>query len=73
MKSCNGDFRQFSAAAADALDLGVQEPVTLLRRRIDVGIVTVAATAGEFRAVHAVAAQPPAKSVTAKSVASRIG
>ena len=73
MNSRNGNFRLFSAAAADALDLGVQESVTLLRRRIDVGVIAVAAVAGEFGAVRGVAAKPPAKSVTAKPVASRVG
>jgi hypothetical protein len=55
-------------SAADALDLGVQEFVALLRCGLDVGVVGMAPVAREWRAVHAVAAHSPAESVAAARV-----
>jgi hypothetical protein len=53
-----------STAAADALDLGVQQLFTFIRRRLDVAVVAAAMPAGEFGSV---------RSAPAKSVAARIG
>ena len=54
--------RDFSTAAAYALELGVQQLFTFIRRGLDVAVVTVVMAAGEF------------SSATAKSVtAARIG
>jgi hypothetical protein len=59
---------EFSAAAADAFDLGVQELVALIRRSLGVGVIAVATIARELRSVHAVATEAAAKSVNASCI-----
>jgi hypothetical protein len=76
MKSSVPDFpKDVSSAAADALELGVQQLVVFIRHSLGVGVIAMAAIAGGLRSVHAAAADamtaeatttdPTAKSVTA--------
>ena len=59
---------EFSAAAANAFDLGAQELVALIRRSLGVGVIAVATIARELRSVHAVATEAAAKSVNAPCI-----
>ena len=65
----SGFSKDVSAAAADTLELGVQQLVVFIRHSLGVGVIAMAAIAGELRSVHAVATEAmsdsPAKSVTA--------
>jgi hypothetical protein len=77
MKSSVPDFpKDVSAAAADALELGVQQLVVFIRHSLGVGVIAMAAIAGGLRSGRAAAAEalmtaqamtsdPMAKSMTA--------
>src|SRR5260370_23409473 len=58
----------FSAAAADAFELGVQQLVAFVRHSLGIGVVAVATIACELRSVHSVATEAPTKSVTASCI-----
>jgi hypothetical protein len=68
MKLVKRASSEFSAAAADALELAVQQLVSFVRRRIHIGVVAVATIACELRSVHAVATEAAARSVTAACI-----
>lgn len=61
MNSRAARLRDFSTAAAYALELGVQQLFTFIRRGLDVAVVTVVMAAGEFSSASA-------KSVTAARI-----
>src|SRR5260370_16731793 len=58
----------FSAAAADAFELRVQQLVAFVRHSLGIGVVAVATIACELRSVHSVATEAPTKSVTASCI-----
>jgi hypothetical protein len=64
-----------SAAAADALDLRVQQSVAIFRRGLDVIVIAVAAPARELHPMHAMTGKAVGKSnaVETAMTAARIG
>jgi hypothetical protein len=77
MNHCSDFPKGVSAAAADALERGVQQLVALIRHSLSVGIIAMAASAGKLRSMHAMALTAQAmtaQAMTTKSVsASRLG
>src|SRR5258705_13911141 len=59
----------FSAAAADAFELGAQQLVAFVRHSLGIGVVAVVTIACELRSVHSVATtKPSTKSVTTSCI-----
>jgi hypothetical protein len=77
MNHCPDFPKVVSAAAADALERGVQQLVAFIRHSLGIGVIAMAASAGKSRSMHAMALTAQTmttKSVTAKSMsASRVG
>jgi hypothetical protein len=58
---------RFSTTAANAFELGREKLVTLIRRRLDVRIISVTTATHEMCTVHAVANEAAAVSLSAAS------